>query len=234
MKRIIVLFMAVMMLASFAACTKKADTANSSSAQNGSSQKNASDVKLPDIVTGSIVLTDLGTLTFELYPNIAPQSALNFIYLAKSGHFNGVIVDRIVKDFCIQAGRYESGFTERKTEQDYTIKGEFSDNGFENNLAMTNGAIAWVTEGDSKDSAHTEFAIYPYASTSWDMAGKAAVFGYITGDESFKILDKINSRKTYQEKPKKEIMIAAVTIDPVTQEGFSADFEFPLPDFIKK
>lgn len=234
MKKIIALLLALLMLASFAACTKKADTANSGSAQNGSTDKSTDNTKLPDIVTGSIVFKDYGTVTFEIYPNAAPQSALNFIYLAKSGHFNGVIVDRISKDFCIQAGKYESGFIERKTEQDYTIKGEFSDNGVENNLSMLNGAICWGTEAGEPDSANCEFAIYPDAATSWDLAGKAAVFGYVTGDDSFKVLTKINKQKTYQEKPKEEIMIAAVTIDPVSQSGFEPDFEFPMPNFISK
>ena len=231
MKRIITLLLALAVLFAFASCTKTGTT-GSDTAQNGNTQT-AENTKLPEIVTGSIVFRDIGTVTFEIYTNAAPQSALNFIYLAKSGHYNGVIVDRLVKDFVIQLGRYESGFLERATDPDYTIKGEFTENGIENNLALTNGAIAFVTE-DGADTAHTEIAIYPDAASSWGLAGKVAVFGYITGEDSFSVLDKINKRKTHNDKPKKEIIIDAVIIDPVVQDGFAADFEFPLPDMIKK
>ena len=227
MQRIITLILALCLLFAFAACTKTGTT-GSDTAQNTPAP---TEQKLPDVVTGSIVFRDIGTITFEIYPNAAPNSALNFIYLAKSGHYNGVIVERLVKDFCIQLGKYESGFLERVTDPDYTIKGEFTENGIENNLAMTNGAIAFVTDDGNPDTAHTEIAIYPYATSSWGLAGKVAVFGYITGEDSFKVLDRINKRKTHNDKPKKEIVIDAVIIDPVLQEGFEADFEFPLPDF---
>jgi len=68
MKKIIALLLALLMLASFAACTKKADTANSGSAPNGSTDKSSDNTKLPDIVTGSIVFKDYGTVTFEPLP----------------------------------------------------------------------------------------------------------------------------------------------------------------------
>ena len=228
MKRIITLILTIAMLAAITACTKPGGTSGSdaaNTAQNGSQTD-----KLPDVVTGSMTFDGIGTVTFELYPNAAPQSALNFIYLAKKGHFNGVIVDRLVKDLCIQAGRYIKGYTERETDPDYTIVGEFSENGIENFLTLTDGAIGWVTYDDNPDSAHTEFAIYPDAKMSWGLEGKVAVFGYITGEESFKVLKKINKRKTYNEKPEKDIVITAVTIDPVTQEGFSPEYVFPEPE----
>ena len=229
MKKIIVLLLIIALLIPFAACTKKADT---ESGQSGSTEQNTPTVqKLPEVVTGSIVFSDIGTVTFELYPNSARESALNFIYLANSGHYNGVIVDRIVKGVCIQAGKYEVGYKERHTSPDYTIKGEFVDNGIENELPMVNGAIAWVTEPGEPDSAHTEFAIYPDAVTSWDYAGKVAVFGKVTGDDSFAVLEKINKRKTSNERPNKQIVISAIVINPVEQDGFAQDFEFPLPDF---
>ena len=231
MKRIITLLLALAMLFAFTACTKTG-TSGSDTAQNTPAP--TEEVKLPEVVTGSIVFSDIGTVTLEIYPNAARNSALNFIYLANSGHYNGVIVDRIVKGVCIQAGKYEVGYKTRHTSPDYTIKGEFADNGIENELPMVNGAIAWVTEPGDNDSAHTEFAIYPDAVTSWDYAGKVAVFGKVTGDDSFAVLEKINKRKTSNERPNKQIVISAIVINPIEQDGFAADFEFPLPEMIKK
>ena len=58
--------------------------------------------------------------------------------------------------------------------------------------------------------------------------------GMVYGEDSFKVLEKINKRKTYAEKPKKEIMITSVTLEPVEQPGFESTFEFPQPNFIRK
>ena len=227
MKKIISLLLAVLFIISFAACTKNTDN---SSSGNGNTEQEA--VKLPDIVTGTMVFKDIGEVKFEIYPNVARQSCLNFIYLVNKGHYNGVIVDHLVKDFVIEAGDCESGYTRRKTDPDYTIKGEFSENGVENTLNVIKGAMAWVTTDGDNDSAHTEFSIYVKSETCWSVAGKAAVFGYVVGEDSFKVINKINKRKTYAGMPVKEIMISAVTLDPISQEGFAPDFEFPEPDFI--
>ena len=231
MKKIIALLLALAMMIAFASCNKKTDSTKSDSSREAEIAANDA-VKLPDVVKGSMIFKDLGVVTFEIYPNQARQSALNFIYLVNKGHYNGIIVDRLVKDFCIQAGDYQSGFVPRETEKNYTIKGEFSANGVDNKLAFTKGAMAWVRVGDDYNSAHTEFAIYPYPETSWDLAGKYAVFGIVTGEDSFKVLEKINKRKTYAEKPSKEIMITSVTLEPIDQEGFDPTFEFPEPNFI--
>lgn len=235
MKRIITLILALVMLLSFTAC-KKDKTADGDAKNNPAADQAAKNdaIKLPDVVKGSMIFKDIGTVNFEIYPNSARQSALNFIYLVNSGHFNGIIVDRLSKDFVIQMGTYESGFVERKTEFPYTIKGEFSENGVENKLGFHKGVMAWVYNGEDYDSASTEFGIYIDSTTCWSLEGKYAAFGYVVGDESFEVLKKINKRKTYAEKPEKEIMITAVTLEPVVQEGFETTFEFPEPNFIKK
>lgn len=237
MKKIIFVLLALAVLFTSVACVSKktgTDTTDTNNSGEGTQTTSDDDIKLPDVVKGSMTFKDLGVVTFEIYPNKARQSCLNFIYLVNKGHYNGVIVDRIVKDLLIQAGDYQSGFVPRNTEFDYGIKGEFEKNGVENNLGFVNGAMAWMYNGEDYDSAHTSFAIFPDASTSWDMKGSYAVFGIVTGEDSFKVLNKINKRKTYQEKPSKEIMITSVTLDPIDQEGFDPTFEFPEPNFIMK
>ncbi|MBQ9949686.1 MAG: peptidylprolyl isomerase [Clostridia bacterium] len=234
MKRILALLLALIALFAFTACKDNKTDADASKDPEADQFAKNDAIKLPDVVKGSMVFKDLGVVTFEIYPNVARQSALNFIYLVNSGHFNGVIVDRLVKDFVIQAGDYQSGFVPRDTEFDYTIKGEFKENGIENTLHHMKGTMSWARSGDDFDSAHTEFCIYTDSTTSWDLDGKYAAFGMVYGEDSFKVLEKINKRKTYAEKPKKEIMITSVTLEPVEQPGFESTFEFPQPNFIRK
>ena len=231
MKRFIAFFLCMLMLFAFAACNKDEEAGNKTNNEPTQAEKNDA-IVLPDVVKGSITFKDYGMVNFEIYPNLARQSCLNFIYLVNSGHYNGVIVDRLVKGFVIQAGQYQSGFVPRNTEFEYTIKGEFEKNGVENNLSFIKGTMAWVLKGDDMNSAHTEFAIYTDSTTCWDLQGKYAAFGMITGEDSFKVLKKINKQKTYAERPSEEITITSVTLEPIAQEGFAKDFEFPEPNFI--
>ena len=231
-KRIVCLLLCILMIAAFAAC-KDNDVDSGKKPGNNSSEQGYTASALPGVVKGSITFKKYGTVTFELYPKTAPESALNFIYLANSGHFNGVIVDRLQKDFVIQAGKYESGYLERKTDFDYTIKGEFAANGIENPLTFVKGTMAWVLSGEDYNSASTEFAIYTDATTCYDLNGKYAAFGSVIGEDSFKVLKKINKQKTYSQKPVEEIMITSVVIDPVDLNGFEPTYKFPEPNFIK-
>lgn len=75
----------------------------------------------------------------ELYPEIAPNTVNNFISLVKQGYYNGLIFHRVINGFMIQGGCPEgSGMGG----PGYSIKGEFSENGFENNLKHTEGVLS--------------------------------------------------------------------------------------------
>lgn len=228
MKKLLVIFLCFAMLFAFAACSDESDTSNIDGA-NSQAEANAK-IVLPDVVKGTMTFKDYGIITFEIYPNMARQSCLNFIYLVNSGHFNGVIVDRLVKDFVIQAGQYEKGYLRRETEFSYTIKGEFSENGIENNLHHMKGTLSWARSGDDYNSASTELCIYTSSENTWDLDGKYAAFGMVT--DGFDVLKKINKVKTYAEKPTKEIVISSVSLEPLNDSDFGQDFEFPKPDFI--
>ena len=235
MKRLIIFLLAALMLAALVSCKNKDEDGMSGlSDVTINTPAPEEKVKLPDVVTGSMTIKDYGVVTFEIYPNKAPQSALNFIYLVNTGHFNGVIIDRVVKNYIVQAGDYESGYVRRNTEFDYTINGEFKENGFDNDLRFSNGAICWMYDGTDFNGAHTSFAIFPDSNSSWGLEGKYAVFGYVTGEDSLKIISKISKKKSYQERPEKEIMILSVVLNPIEQDGFGADYVFPEPDFIKR
>ena len=119
----------------------------------------------------------------ELYPEIAPQSVGNFISLANSGFYNGLTFHRIIDGFMMQGGDPLGNGTGGS---DNTIKGEFSQNGVENNLSHTRGAISMARSTDM-DSASSQFFIVQSDSTYLD--GQYACFGYVT--DGMDIVDKI-------------------------------------------
>ncbi len=121
-----------------------------------------------------IVVENYGTITVQLYQNDAPVTAANFVKLAKEGFYDGLTFHRIVDGWLIQGGDPNadgSGGSEN------TIVGEFADNGCENTLSHTAGAIS-MARVDDYNSAISQFYIVQEDNTEWD--GHYAVFGYVT------------------------------------------------------
>ena len=123
----------------------------------------------------TIEMENGGIITAELYPDVAPQSVYNFISLANSGFYDGLIFHRVIPGFMIQGGCPEGT---GMGGSDETIKGEFSANGVENNLSHTRGAISMARNSVSMDSASSQFFIVQSDSTFLD--GQYACFGYVT------------------------------------------------------
>lgn len=124
-----------------------------------------------------IEIQDYGTIKLELDADAAPITVANFLELAESGFYNGLTFHRIMEDFMMQGGRGE---------EVATIKGEFSENGVDNPLSHTRGAIS-MARTDVMDSANSQFFIVHEDSTFLD--GKYACFGYVT--EGIEIVDAI-------------------------------------------
>ena len=80
----------------------------------------------------NIEMNNGAIMRIELYPEIAPNTVNNFISLANSGFYNGIIFHRVIKNFMIQGGDPTGTGTGGPG---YSIKGEFTANGFENNLS---------------------------------------------------------------------------------------------------
>ena len=80
-----------------------------------------------------------GIMKLELYPEIAPNTVKNFVYLANSGFYNGVIFHRVIEDFMIQGGDPTGMGTGGPG---YRIAGEFSANGFKNDLKHKRGVLS--------------------------------------------------------------------------------------------
>lgn len=133
--------------------------------------------------TAVIEIEGYGTITLELDASAAPVTTENFVSLAREGFYDGLTFHRIIEGFMIQGGDPDGNGT-GGSEQ--TIKGEFRENGVENSLSHTRGAISMARSNDY-DSASSQFFIVHEDSTFLD--GSYAAFGYVT--EGMEVVDAI-------------------------------------------
>ncbi len=133
--------------------------------------------------TAVIEIEGYGTITLELDASAAPVTTENFVSLAREGFYDGLTFHRIIEGFMIQGGDPEGNGT-GGSEQ--TIKGEFRENGVENSLSHTRGAISMARSNDY-DSASSQFFIVHEDSTFLD--GSYAAFGYVK--EGMEVVDAI-------------------------------------------
>lgn len=119
-------------------------------------------------------MADGKTMKAELYPEIAPNTVNNFISLIKKGFYDGVIFHRVINGFMIQGGDPEGT---GMGGPGYGIKGEFSQNGFQNDLKHTEGVLS-MARSMMPDSAGSQFFIMHKTSPHLD--GAYAAFGKIT------------------------------------------------------
>lgn len=147
---------------------------------NGSSESE-------DLLTGKhkveMEVKDYGTIYLELDADTAPITVTNFINLAKSGFYDGLTFHRIQDGFMIQGGDPDGNGTGGS---DKEIKGEFSENGVENNISHKRGVISMARANDM-DSASSQFFIVHADSAFLD--GQYAAFGHVT--EGMEVVDKI-------------------------------------------
>ena len=128
-----------------------------------------------------------GSVVMELYPDIAPNTVNNFISLIKSGFYDNNSFHRLMPGFVLQGGDPEGTGSGGPG---YTIKGEFSDNGFENDLKHEKGIISMARSSDN-DSAGSQFFIMLDKSDFLD--GKYAAFGKVI--DGFNIIEDIEKNE---------------------------------------
>ena len=142
----------------------------------------------------------------ELYPEIAPQSVNNFISLIQKGFYNGLIFHRVIRGFMIQGGDPQGT---GMGGPGYCIKGEFSSNGFKNDLKHTEGVLS-MARSMFPDSAGSQFFIMHKNSPHLD--GDYAAFGKII--EGMDIINKIAETKTGRnDRPVEDQVMDTVTVD---------------------
>lgn len=140
-----------------------------------------------------IEMEDGAKMLLELYPDVAPITVANFQKLVSEKFYDGIVFHRIVKNFMIQGGD-PTGTGFGGSEE--TIKGEFKDNGVENNLAHDRGVISMARSGNP-DSASSQFFIVHKKSSHLD--GSYAAFGKVIA--GFDTLDSLASLKVQGETP---------------------------------
>lgn len=151
-----------------------------------------------------IVMKNGDAMLIELYPDIAPITVENFKKLVSEHYYDGITFHRVISGFMIQGGDPDGDG--RSNGDRPTIKGEFAQNGVENNLQHVRGVIS-MARSSSPDSASTQFFIMHKTAPSLD--GKYAAFGRMLS--GFDTLDRIASVETDgNDKPKKDQVIAEI------------------------
>ncbi len=154
----------------------------------------------------------------ELYPDIAPNTVNNFIFLIKKGFYDGLIFHRVISGFMIQGG---DPLGKGIGGPGYSIKGEFTMNGFKNSLLHDRGVLS-MARAQNPNSAGSQFFIMHQDAPHLD--GSYAAFGKLT--EGFDVLDEIASTRTdYNDRPRIPQIMKKVTV-----ETFGV--EYPAPETI--
>ena len=167
---------------------EKSDSADTDSENTDSSDSSTSVLldtskELTGTHHAEIEVKDYGTIDVELDADTAPITVTNFVKLAQEGFYDGLTFHRIMEGFMIQGGDPNGDGTGGSEEN---IKGEFSNNGVDNDISHTRGTISMARASDP-DSASSQFFIVQADSTFLD--GDYAGFGHVT--EGMDIVDKI-------------------------------------------
>ena len=208
MRRITALLLAALFAVLFVGCAEKTaetdvkttqttEITNTEEPMNNNSEK----------ITARIEVEDFGVIELELYPDVAPQTVRNFCYLARQGFYDGTIFHRVIKDFMIQGGDPTGTGSGGPG---WCIKGEFTANGFQNDLKHERGVISMARLSKPMDSAGCQFFIVHKTSPHLD--GQYAAFGRVTS--GMEVVDRIASETVgYGNRPVQDVVIKTITIE---------------------
>ena len=163
----------------------------------------------------SIEMENGDLIRAELYPEIAPNTVNNFISLVKKGFYDGVIFHRVIPGFMIQGGDPQG---KGIGGPGYSIRGEFSGNGFPNALKHDRGVLS-MARTMAPNSAGSQFFIMHEEAPHLD--GQYAAFGRVI--EGIEAIDRIAAVRTdYNDKPRTPQVMKKVTV-----ETFGVDYPEP-------
>ncbi len=155
----------------------------------------------------TIEMEDGAVMRGELYPEIAPNTVNNFIALANSGYYDGLIFHRVIPGFMIQGGCPEGTGTGGPG---YSIRGEFTSNGFKNELRHTLGVLS-MARTMAPNSAGSQFFIM--VADAGHLDGQYAAFGKITENAEKAVEISRVKRDMYNDKPKQPQTIRSIRVD---------------------
>lgn len=154
----------------------------------------------------TIEMENGGKIVMELFPDVAPQSVRNFVTLAQSGFYDGLIFHRVISGFMIQGGCPDGT---GMGGPGYCIKGEFKLNGVDNNVSHKRGVVS-MARAQSPNSGGSQFFIMHADGEFLD--GQYAAFGQVI--EGMDVVDAIAAVKTDRnDRPAEEQKIKSITVD---------------------
>jgi len=187
--------------------TPKDTNTQSTNKDNAQTQSNAGTPISKNNPVVTITMANEEQIKVELYPDVAPNTVKSFISLAKKGFYNGLIFHRVIPEFMIQGGDPNGNGSGGPG---YSIKGEFTNNGFVNNLKHERGVISMGRTPQSKDSAGSQFFIMVKTAPSLD--NDYAAFGKVTS--GMDAVDKIvTTPRDKNDKPNQNQVMKSVTVD---------------------
>ena len=201
-------FIAIVAIVYFA--TQEKPAANTNSAETGKNVEmvpvSTSEYAQENDPVVTITMENGGEIVLQLFPAAAPNTVANFVELAQSGYYDGLIFHRVIPGFMIQGGDPEgNGYGG----PGYYIKGEFADNGHENNISHKRGVIS-MARSNAPDSAGSQFFIM-HADANY-LDGQYAAFGEVLS--GIEVVDEIAAVKTdVGDKPVEDVVIKSITVD---------------------
>lgn len=222
MKRVIKIIITVMFVIPvlLIGCGNSSNTTENSKSKSISNENEENNIteSTENLPLATIDIEGFGTIQAELYPEIAPNTVNNFIYLANSGFYDNLIFHRVIKDFMIQGGDPNGNGTGGPG---YAIEGEFTSNGVANSLKHTEGVLSMARAQDP-NSAGSQFFIM--TGTASHLDGDYAAFGKVVS--GMDVVDKIQNVKTgSNDKPKEDVVIKSIKVD-------TKGVEYPEPEKI--
>lgn len=162
-------------------------------------------IKLYTKSEGAIIKTNLGNMTVEFYPEVAPKAVENFVTHSKNKYYDGLIFHRVIKDFMIQGGDPTGTGMGGESIWGGTFEFEISDE-----VKHDYGALA-MAHSSLPDSNGSQFYIVSNKEGAHYLDGQYTVFGRVI--DGFDVLDKIESQETDdQDKPIKDVVIETIEI----------------------
>lgn len=164
-------------------------------------------------------ISDYGTIKIELYPKYAPNTVANFVNLVENGFYNDNTFHRLVPGFVLQGGDPDGDGTGGPG---YTIKGEFSENGYVKNTLKHDKGVVSMARTNMPNSAGSQFFIVldDTKTIHASLDNKYAVFGKVI--EGMEIIENIEKNATVKDnqtgKLKKNITIKNATVDTFGKE----------------
>ena len=165
----------------------------------------------------TIEMEDGGVMKAELYPDVAPNTVNNFISLIQKGYYDGLIFHRVIPGFMIQGGCPDGT---GMGGPGYSIKGEFTGNGFQNNLVHDRGVLS-MARTMAPNSAGSQFFVMVAPAPHLD--GQYAAFGKITEGQDVAIDISRVQRNMMNDMPKKPVVMASVRVD-------TQGVDYPAPE----